>query len=256
MASSLAVVAPRPAGGDAELGVAAVNRALRILGAFSREHAALTLAQLAARTKLHKSTILRLAESLIGFGYLTRSDNGVFHIGPASLRLGTIYMDGLQSEDEILPVLRGLSQKSKESAAFYVRAGDARLCAFRVRSPRAITDNVQQGELLPLSRGAGGLVLLAFAGQSGRQFDAIRTHGLVVTRGQRDSETAAIACPVFGVGHRLEGALSISGPMNRFDAPATARMARLLRDAASHLTNRLGGDPIATLTFGTPLELP
>ena len=45
-------------------GVAAVNRALSILQAFEGETEALTLALLARRTGLYKSTLLRLIASL------------------------------------------------------------------------------------------------------------------------------------------------------------------------------------------------
>jgi len=255
MVTSLAVAPSGLPPETGEPGVAAVNRALSLLDAFSRDDGGLTLAQLARRTGLHKSTILRLTESLIAFDYLSRSNDGAFHVGPAPLRLGTIYMTHLHAEEEIMPVLRELTQKSQESAAFYVRAGNARLCAFRVRSPKAITDNVQQGELLPLSKGAGGLILLAFSGKSGKLYEAIRTKGLVYTRGQRDSETAAMACPVFGIGQRLEGALSISGPIHRFDAPAVAYISRLLIRAADSLPRTFGGTMPRFEADAAPLQI-
>src|SRR5215469_5119465 len=67
-------------------GVAAVDRALAILGAFRLEDGALTLAELAARTGIYKSTILRLAQSLIRARLLLRLDDGQYRIGPEALR--------------------------------------------------------------------------------------------------------------------------------------------------------------------------
>ena len=58
--------------------VAAVDRALSLLGCFDAEHDRLTLKQLAERTGLYKSTILRLAGSLEASGYLNRLDDGSF----------------------------------------------------------------------------------------------------------------------------------------------------------------------------------
>lgn len=51
--------------------------------------------------------------------------------------------------------------------AFHVRQGDQRLVLFRVDSPQGLRDHVRAGDLLPLDRGAGGLVLMAYGGAKG-----------------------------------------------------------------------------------------
>ena len=56
-----------------EGGVAAVDRALSILGAFSESDAKLSLAEISKRTGLYNSTVLRLMKSLEKFGYMYRS---------------------------------------------------------------------------------------------------------------------------------------------------------------------------------------
>jgi len=224
-------------------GVAAVHRALRLLGAFDSQKRELTLAELSRRTGLYKSTILRLAESLEHFGYLQRSAAGKYSVGPQPLRLAALYKADLHPAEVVMPVLRQLTAATAESAALYVTAGDRRLCAYRTRSPKAVTDNVQQGEFLPLERGAGGHVLLAFTGQPGDRYDQVRRHMVAVTLGDRDKETAAVACPVFGAGDRLEGALSISGPLSRFTPKAVHSFCMHLLDGSKRLTLLLGGDP-------------
>lgn len=226
-----------------EVGVGAVNRALSLLAAFSRERPQLTLAQLAQITGLYKSTILRLAESLESFGYLQRSDEGVYSIGPAPLRLAPLYQTNLHPAEIILPVLRELVSQTQESASFYVMAGDQRLCAYRVHSPRSVRDHISEGELLPLRQGAGGVILMAFSGARGARYEQVRREQFALTRGERDAETAAIAAPVFGPGDKLEGALSISGPVHRFTDKAVAAMRTPLRGKARALTQALGGDP-------------
>lgn len=223
-------------------GVGAVNRALSLLAAFSRERPQLTLAQLAQITGLYKSTILRLAESLESFGYLQRSEEGVYAIGPASLRLASLYQTNLHPAEIILPVLRELVATTQESASFYVLAGDQRLCAYRVHSPRSVRDHISEGELLPLRQGAGGVILMAFSGARGARYEQARQDLFAVTRGERDTETAAIAAPVFGVKGKIEGALSISGPVHRFTEKAVKEMRAPLLGKARALTLALGGD--------------
>ena len=225
------------------VGVAAVNRALSLLAAFSNQHRSFTLTQLAEQTGLYKSTVLRLAESLESAGYLFRDREGVYTLGPAPLRLAAIYRSSLHPSEFVMPVLRELSSLTGESAAMYTRAGDKRLCAYRISSPRAISDNVQQDELLSLDKGAGGHVLLAFDGAVGERYDAIRKNLVCLTMGERDQETAAVACPVFGTEQKLQGALSVSGPLHRFTPEAVQAIQGHLLTAAAKVTTHFGGDP-------------
>lgn len=224
------------------VGVAAVNRALSLLAAFDKGHRSFTLTQLAEHTGLYKSTVLRLAESLEAAGYLYRDRQGIYTLGPAPLRLAALYRSSMHPSEFVMPVLRELSGLTGESAALYTRAGEKRLCAYRISSPRAISDNVQQDELLPLDKGAGGHVLQAFSNVPGERYDAIRRDHICLTMGERDQETAALACPVFGPENQLEGALSLSGPLHRFTPEAVYAMQAHLLAAASKLTMLFGGD--------------
>src|SRR5271154_3136016 len=69
---------PRAGPDDDTGGVAAVERALAILDAFEPGEQRLTLAELSRRTTFYKSTILRLAQSLLRHGYLQRLDDGSY----------------------------------------------------------------------------------------------------------------------------------------------------------------------------------
>lgn len=224
------------------VGVAAVNRALSLLAAFSKQQRSFTLTQLAEHTGLYKSTVLRLAESLEMAGYLYRDREGIYNLGPTPLQLAAIYRSSLHPSEFVMPVLRELSRLTGESAALYTRAGDKRLCAYRISSSRAISDNVQQDELLALDKGAGGHVLLAFAGEPGERYDGIRQQLVCLTMGERDQETAAMACPVFGVEQKLEGALSVSGPLHRFTPEAVQSIQGHLLACAARISTHYGGD--------------
>ena len=57
-------------------GVAAVDRALSLLCAFKEGDLSLSLAELAERTRLYKSTVLRLLASLEHGGWVQRLDDG------------------------------------------------------------------------------------------------------------------------------------------------------------------------------------
>jgi DNA-binding IclR family transcriptional regulator len=227
------------------VGVAAVDRALQVLAAFRDGDTALELSDLAARTGLYKSTILRLCASLERHGYLRRLASGAFRLGPAPLRLGHLYQQSFRLDDVIRPALAALAARSGESASFYVREGSVRVCLFRADSPHTVRDHVREGAQLPLERGAAGKVLLAFGGARGRVFARIRRRLLAVSHGERDPETAAVACPVFDAHGALAGALALSGPRYRFTRSAVASMTGLLLRTAADLTVALGGDRAA-----------
>lgn len=226
-----------------EVGVAAVNRALMILDCFTADEAVLSLAVISKKTGLYKSTILRLVQSLEAFGYINRLVSGSYVLGAAPIKLASVASKALHPAEKIMPVLRELAQATSTSASFYVRVGDQRLCAYRVDSPRSIRDNVQAGQLLALDHGAGGRVLTEFDNLSAAALGTLPQPLIRVTRGERDSETAAVACPVFGTGNKLEGALSLSGPLYHFDDAAVAAMAPHLLAAARLLTTSFFGNP-------------
>jgi len=89
-------------------GVAAVDRALSILAAFEDAPEPMTLAELARRTKMYKSTLLRLMTSLQEFGYLVQFADGRYHLGPTPFRLGAVYQRSNNLHDRVVPLLRQL----------------------------------------------------------------------------------------------------------------------------------------------------
>lgn len=229
-----------------EVGVTAVNRALSILEAFSPNKPVLSLAELAQYTGLYKSTILRLIGSLEAFAYLHKNVDGKYTLGVAPLGLSAIYQAHVQPSELILSALRELVEITTESASFYVTSNRQRLCAYRVNSVRSIRDHVQVGQLLPLDKGAAGVVLQAYAGRKGARFNAVRKTGFAISMGERDAEVAAIAAPVFSHGmqmngFQLEGALCISGPVSRFTKDKVESVKKVLLQQAKELTLTLGG---------------
>jgi len=231
-------------------GAAAVDKALSLLSAFRAEDGAgggagdgaLTLAELAERTRLYKSTALRLLASLEHGRLLMKSADGRYALGPEIARLHGVYAASFSLEAEVLPVLRALVERTRESAAFHVRQGDERLCLYRVDSPQLLRDHTRAGDVLPLDRGAGGRVLRAFekgpaAGARGKLYEQIRRDGFVQLSGDRIADLSGISAPVFGAGGVLQGAVTLTLPTARLKATFAAAV----RKAAAALSRRLGG---------------
>ena len=210
-----------------ESGVAAVDRALSILDALTEDK--VTLAEIAKRTGLYKSTVLRLLASLEHARLIRRQDDGRYALGMEIARLHGLYAASQSLEHIVLPVLRALAAATGESAAYHVRQGQgdgwARLCQFRVDSSHVVRDHVRAGDLLPNDRGAGARVLIAFGPPAGLPrgakeralYDGIRAQGYCALVGDRTAELAGISAPVFHADGSLAAAVTLTMPTHRYD---------------------------------------
>lgn len=213
-------------------GVAAVSRAIQIMTSFEGADGGLPLSELARRTGLYKSTILRLTGSLGNHGFIERDGEGRFTLGRELIRLGEMAKRMRRSSAIIVNALERLTRETGESSTFCVRQGERRLALFRVDSPRSVRDSIRAGDLLPLDRGAAGRVIKQFENNAHQLID------LIVSRGERDPEVAAVAGPIYS-NAKFEGALSVSGPRSRLSETRLKEIARSLLPACEALTRQL-----------------
>lgn len=219
-------------------GVASANRVLTVLTAFQIGDAALSLAELANRTGLIKSTIMRLVVSLEKYGLVTRLADGNYTLASEVVRLNAVYQDSHDVGRHIMPRLQQLTDESGETASFYVRHGAYRLCQYRVNSPHPLRLHLQPGDMRPMDKAAGAQALqtpyeVAEAGLSP-----------YYSCGATDPHAASVALPIYGAQEELLGALVISGPANRLNPERAQTLYRTLRAAADELTRSLGGKPL------------
>jgi len=96
---------------------------------------------------------------------------------------------------------------------------------------------MQPGDLLPLDRGAGGRILLAYAGAKGAVYSKIRREQCVILVGDRVPELAGIGTPVFDASGAMAGAITLTMPAERLNRDD----AQFVPVAARHMTTMLGG---------------
>jgi len=222
-------------------GVAALERGFDLLDAFRGGPGSLSLSELAERTGLYKSTILRLFVSLERYGYLVRLESGRFALGGTLFQLGNLYRQTFPLIDYVRPTLERLAAQMKESASFWVPEGDYRVCLCRVESSQHVREAMfREGERLVLDKGPTSTLLRAFSGAKGARFDKVRREVAAVSLGLYRADVAGISCPVFLPGGALAGAVTLTGPRQRFDRRAVLRMKAAVRQAAEEVTRLLG----------------
>lgn len=224
---------------SSKAGVAAVDRAFEILNAFRTDKPILTLAEISKSTGLYKSTILRLMGSLEKYGFIWQRADGTYQLGAGTLALAGVFQEAFDLRQYVEPVLEELVRESGESASFFIRDGDHQVCLFRLDGRQTVRDySLRLGDRRELNRGAASTVLRTFDGSAFRTLP--RDEVAVVSVGSVDPEMGAIGVPVFGSGHRLLGALTLSGPSTRFTDEHVARLRQIAIDAAIGLSASLG----------------
>lgn len=117
-----------------------------------------------------------------------------------------------------------------------------RECRYRVDSPNPLREHAYEGQLLPLDQGAGGRILLAFDGAEGEVYERARRDMVLMLIGDRLSEIAGLAVPIFTKGDELLGSIAVSIPLTRFNEEVAAKIEFAIRQAGANLTSALGGN--------------
>jgi DNA-binding IclR family transcriptional regulator len=221
--------------------VEAVERAIVLLQCFEEPGEALPLSLLAQRSGLYKSTILRLAGSLLHTGFLRRAEDGRYMLGPELRRLGALSRSKLTLEPLIRPALRRLTAITQETASFYVRDASERVCLYRENSPRSARHHLEEGTRHPLETGAAGAVLVFYGDETSKDPQAVelRETGFFISRGGRDPDLSAVAMPVVNKHGELLGVLTVSGLISRFSGEHIEAARVLLRETVQALQPRL-----------------
>lgn len=219
-------------------GVAAVDRAMSVLAALERQTEPLSLVELSRMTGFYKSTLLRILTSLQRANIVTRRADGRYALGSFAFRLGRAYEASYPLREAVLPLLHELVEQGSESASFHVRAdAEHRVCLFRINSHHPTLDSISAGDMLPLNKGAPGRILCTEF-PSGKMSPS---ELIFSSFGEREASCAAVAAPVFDAEQRVVGAISLSGPAERFTEKAMSHMSKLLLRAAQRATEALGG---------------
>lgn len=227
---------------NSKAGVAAVDRAFDILHAFQQGKPVLTLAEIARITGLYKSTILRLMGSLEKYGFVWQRADGSYQLGAGLAALSAVFQDAFDLRHFVEPVLEELVTATSESASFFVRDQDYQVCLFRVEGRHAVRDfSIRQGDRRPLNASASSTILRTY--EAAPYAPLTPGNVCVVSIGSVDPEMAAVGAPVFGAGHKLLGAMTLSGPSARFSDDFAAKLCPILTEAAARLSISLGESP-------------
>ena len=231
--------------------VGVLDKSVLILAALADE-GPLSLAGLVSATGLSRPTAHRLAAALEAHRLVGRDEAGRYRLGLRLLGWAGAIRAELGLVEAALPVLGALRDETGESAQLFVRDGDARLCVAASERPAGLRDTVPVGAVLPIDRGSGGKVLLAFGpdglgGAAGRfpavdpaELETIRRRGWAASVAEREDGVCSVSAPVLDSGGQVHAALGVSGPINRLGRQPGKALAGPVMAAARELERRAG----------------
>ncbi len=191
-----------------------------------------------------------------------------YDLGVGLHEISASIMSGLTVRSISLPYLNKLCSGSGETAILSKRIGFERVYIEQIESSYEIRHIVEIGKRLPLWLGAPGKAILAHmepaevemviddlrksgvhilasgqileVDQLLRELAEIRQKGFSMSFGERLVASAAVASPIFDRNHKVVGAISIAGPLPRFNQELAAKYAPLVSKAANEVSLRLG----------------
>ena len=220
------------------VGVEAVNKALEILNCFTEKNEALTVTKIAQITGDHKSRISRISKSLENFGYIRKIKSGEFKIGHSIPRLYEIYDNSFNLKNSIKSELDFISSKTKETASFFVRQNDVRVCIQTSTPNKSIIHLEEIGGKKPLNKGSSGHILSAYNNLEINDKDKVLKNGYAMTFGERDSEMASVSVPIFKK-NQILGALTIAGHISNFNKKNCLNFLNVLRSSKVKIEKNL-----------------
>ncbi|MFJ9058068.1 IclR family transcriptional regulator [Streptomyces sp. NPDC102409] len=254
---------PRPRrGGKPVEGQPVINRAFALLGAFDSGHRVQTLADLAHRSGIPRSSTLRLARTLVDVGALERLDDGRYTVGLRLLEIASLAPRGHGLRSVAMPFMEDLFQVTRQHVLLAVLDQGEALLVERLSSLDASPVQYRVGGRLPLTSTGVGLVLLSFAPPAlqasvvedyvpGEGDDTVRSPAdlrrllaevrrgdFVVAHQGRPWQMSTAAAPVRD-GGEVVAALSVVAPRTGF---ADAGYGPAVRAAARAVSRQLSAD--------------
>lgn len=237
-------------------GVRSVRRALDILSLLTEDQPVVPLREMVEATGLAKTTVVRLVQTLEGYGLLWSTDAG-YTAGPGLWRWAHLAYQGWELPQETIKLLRALADRRGETANVMIRRDIHRVCVAQQESPQPLRHVVRVGDELPLWAGASSKVLLSGAADALLQriasasphgkphierlrewADQATRQGYAVSHGERDVGLTAVAVPLTTSSGVVVASLSLSGPSARITQDAIDEFAQDLMQVAAQIMSQ------------------
>jgi DNA-binding IclR family transcriptional regulator len=239
--------------------VAAVQRAIAILGELAGARGELGTNEIARRTGINVSTISRILATLVGGGLVEHvTATGRYRLGVGIMRLANAAGERLDVRSLARPHLEELASQVQETVTLSVPGGREAVTLDYVQSPLSVRSVAEVGRVSAAHATAVGKVFLAHGGTVpaglllaytertivdhevlGVEVAGVRERGWGQGLGEREEDLNAVAVPVLDPAGQLVAILGIQGPAVRFSPRVMRSAVELLMDRAELISSAL-----------------
>jgi IclR family acetate operon transcriptional repressor len=237
--------------------VAAVQRAVAILGELADARTELGTNEIARRTGINVSTISRILATLVSGGLVEHvAATGRYRLGIGVLRLANAMHERLDIRTLARPYLVELAGLIRETATLSVPGEHEAITLDFAQSPLSVRSVAEVGRTSAAHATAVGKVFLAHGGTlpAGSlpvytertivdpavlevEVARARERGWAEALGEREEDLNAVAVPVLTAAGRLVAVLGVQGPAVRFNPRAMRTAAELLLERAAVISS-------------------
>ena len=246
-------------------GTVAADRVADVLLTFAGAEGSIGVSEISRRLGLSKAVVHRVLRSLVSRRLLAADEaEGGYRLGSAAATLGARAVRDMNLRGCALPLLNQLQEESGETATVSELVGVSRVYLDQIPSQREIKMTVELGRPFPLHAGASSRVILAFGPPDLRhqildgplealtpktivdrekltaELSRNAQDGVAVSYGERQPGAASVAAPLLAADGYAVGAISVCGPVDRFDDEVVRHLHPRLSEAAREVSRRLG----------------
>jgi DNA-binding IclR family transcriptional regulator len=236
--------------------VAAVQRAIAILGELAEARGELGTNEIARRTGINVSTISRILATLVSGGLVEHvTATGRYRLGIGVIRLANAAGERLDVRSLARPHLEDIAGRVQETATLSVPGGHEAVTLDFVQSPLSVRSVAEVGRTSVAHATAVGKVFLAHGGTGPAgpltaftertivdhdvlraEVERVREWGWGQALGEREEDLNAVAVPVLDPGGTLVAILGVQGPAARFRPRVMRSAVELLIERAEQIS--------------------
>jgi DNA-binding IclR family transcriptional regulator len=218
----------------------------------------MSLGEIAAAIELAPSTVHGLVRTLLAHGMVQQElDSGRYRLGPATLRMGNVYLDTLELRSRVAVWTEGLARRTGCAVRTGVLLFDEVVVVAHEPRPDGTRQMPEVGIVIPAHASALGKALLAYSadypsgelrGMTGEtvtdaaelatQLAQIRGTGIATEAEEAVLGECSVAATVFDASGDAAGAIALVVPAARW--PLDPEAVDALRDTARTVSRELG----------------
>lgn len=242
-----------------------ISRAIQILRSFSKEERAFSLAELHHKLGLSKSSLQRIMNTLVFFGFLEKdNEKKIYKLGMELYYLGKLVEEHSHLITAAKPYLQALRDQFGESVYLNIIENNNRKCIVVEEAKQELMTITYIGQASPLYAGASSKVLLAYLepekiqkyiletdlkpltdktktvkSELLEELTDIKEKGYAISFGERVSGIFSISAPIFNRRNEVIAGLSISVPLIRVNDELISKFVVTIKEYVNKISSDL-----------------